>query len=125
MRSLRRRADLHVAGFEADELKRFRPGVFLRLFFSVNREKRVQRKQVQHIRDDQFLVLLLVVQAQFDGRQRFRGQGLASEQRPHPFVHMRPVAQDLFQPGTCQQSAPRPCILLAERVVVGVEQVAK
>lgn len=88
----------------------------------VGRPERVGVQQVLDVGEDQFLVLLLVVEPQFQQGVESRVAGLAGDQRVHGFVHMLAVAQYLGQVRAREQAALRPRMARADGVVVGVEQ---
>jgi len=82
---------------------------------------------MQHVGEDQFLVLLLVVQAE-------RDQGLhgpparfiaVADEVLHGRIHMRAIGMDLGQGRPGQQPALRPRMARAQGFVVGVEKIKK
>lgn len=94
---------------------------------AVNRAQRVGGEVRLDVHAQQFLVLLLVVQTEFD--EAFdRGVGLAVEpveQRLHARVDGPAVTVDLLDGRTRQQAALVARVELADRLVVGVEQHVK
>ena len=79
---------------------------------------------MQDVGEDQFLMLLLVVQAEFDqgrhGRQRGR-LGVFQEAR-HGRRHLRPVGHRLVHAGPGDHAAAGPRVARAGALVVGVEK---
>ena len=115
-----RRTDLHEALREVDERRRPRRARRAVEVVPVRGTQRVRAEGELQVRDDQLLVLLLVVQAEFDA-----GANLvvaAREQRPHGLVHVRPVGVHLLHGRPRQRAALRPRERLADAVVVGVEE---
>ena len=90
----------------------------------VRRQQRVARQGVQDVGEDQFLVLLLVLQPQFEQRRR-RGPGVGAgigDESTQGLIHVRAVGVHLGQPRPRQQAALRPRVARAERFVVGIEE---
>ncbi len=116
-------ADVHVAAGELEPGQWRRRGRrrLRRHGRTHRRPQRVLREQVQQVGEDQLLVLLLVVQPQFD--QRAGGVGDAAAQEvAHRVIDVRPVGEHLAQRRARQQATARPLVARADRVVVRVEQ---
>ena len=112
-RSLRRRMRRHASAIRGCRFRHSR---------AVRGLERIEREQVLQVREDQFLMLLLVVQAELDEIERFHRQRAAGEQRAHALVHVRAVAQHLVETRAREHPALRPRILLADAVVIRVEE---
>jgi hypothetical protein len=81
---------------------------------------------VLEVRQNQFLVLLLVMKAQFDDRgERRRQRHIVSEQSEHLLVHVRAVAVNLADRRPGQETAARPGKAVADGVVVRVKKKAE
>ena len=102
------------------ELQRPTPARFAVEIFTVGGFQRIEPQVVLEIGEHQFLVLLLMVQAQFDAPPDF--VVIAVQQARHRGVHVRPVVVNLAYRGPRQETAPGPRIRVADAVVVGVEQ---
>jgi hypothetical protein len=76
---------------------------------------------VLDVGEQQFLMLLFVLQAELDQRVD-RWVVRRGEQRRHALVDLRTIGLDLGQAGTRDEAALRPRMLLAHLVVVAVEQ---
>ncbi|MCY1362233.1 hypothetical protein D9M69_489380 [compost metagenome] len=118
-------ADLDHAAVEADPVgRRARVGDHrLGQLRRKGRPQRILREQVQDVGQQQFLVLLLMLQAERDQRSLRVGLG-AAKQRHHRLVHGLAVGQHLVQRRARQQSALRARMARADCFVIGVEQVA-
>lgn len=118
-------ADLHWAAAEVGPAGRVgrvtdgrgRPGG------GIGRAQRVLREQVQHVGQQQLLVLLFVVQAQRD-EPPDRLRNAARQQALHGRVHMGAVGEHLVQRGPRQHAPARPRVAGADGLVVRIEQVA-
>jgi hypothetical protein len=79
---------------------------------------------VQHIGQQQLLVLLFVLQTQFkQGADVGQAGRLGLLQKPqHTLLHRRAIGLDLGQRWPCQQTPLRARVLLAHRLVVAVEK---
>lgn len=88
------------------------------------RQQRIARERMQHVRDDQLLMLLFVMQPECNlGRQQVEQRGICRGDRvQHGRVDMTPVRMHVGQRGTRQKAALFPRLARAERFVVGVEQ---
>ena len=88
----------------------------------VGRQQRILREQVQDVGQQQLLMLLFMLQAERHDRAQLRVAGMGAQQRLNALVNVAPVLQYLAQRGARQQAATRSRVLVADRVVVGVEQ---
>ncbi|ANX05012.1 hypothetical protein PG2T_13070 [Immundisolibacter cernigliae] len=81
---------------------------------------------VLHVHQQQFLVLLLVVEAQFQQRRQARPARWVQrvQQGCQVPIHMRPVGEHFVGGGPGQQAAPRARVKWPDLVVVGIEQIA-
>ncbi len=83
--------------------------------------QRVLREQVQNIREQQFLVLLFVVAAEFDqfgdGRRK-----IVLHQRSHRAIDMLAIRVNRIQSGTRDHAASGARLTGADALVIGVEQ---
>src|SRR6202171_4250196 len=70
-------------------------------------------------------MLLLVIQAQFDQRVDARRQYALAHELGHRRIDVRTRGANFLQRWSRQQSAPGAGMLLADTVVVGIEQHAK
>ena len=70
------------------------------------------------VHEQQFLVLLLMVQAEFDGREQ--GRRGPVDDIEHAGIHGVTVVVHLVQRGTCDQAAPWPRVLPPDAVVIAV-----
>ena len=77
------------------------------------------------IGQDQFLVLLLVVQSQLDQESQLTVAALLIEQHQQMRIHMVTVSEYFSQRRSRQQATLGPWVHVASRVVIGVEQVMK
>jgi hypothetical protein len=82
------------------------------------------------VSDQQLLVLLLVVQAEF--QQLFEGFAISriqvghrTDQRLHALIHVLSVPQHFSQCRPADQAALMPWVLAADSVVIAVEEHAK
>ena len=94
---------------------------------TVGRAQRIQRQQVLDVGEQQFLVLLLVVQPERDARHDVSASRCGSsrgDQLAHVLVHVRAVAVDVVHRRARQHAAQRPRKEGSDRLVVGVEQIA-
>ncbi len=89
----------------------------------VHRCECVRREQVFHVHQEQFLVLLLVMAAQFDQSPRRLVQPSGLEETRHRVLHVLPVACDVSDPRAGHQPALWARVPRADGLVVGVEQV--
>ena len=92
----------------------------------VGGQHRVARQRMQDVGEQQFLVLLFVIQPQ--GDDRLDGGPLAAaflEQRDHRLVDMLAIRMHLVHRGPREQAALRARMARAERLVVRVEKVMK
>ena len=77
---------------------------------------------MQHIGQQQFLVLLFMLQADLQqGGQVGVNLGIA-QQHGHTFIDRRAIAQHLGQAGACDQAALRTRVLLAHALVAAVDE---
>ena len=90
----------------------------------IGRLQRVLRQQVLQVGEDQLLVLLLMVEAEFQQRQHLRRLLRTGEPAAHGPVHPAPVVQHVGQGGPGQQATLGPRVPGPGRLVVGVEEVA-
>ena len=59
----------------------------------------IAREQMLEIREDELLMLLLVMQSQLNQPGNFRGQSLLGEQGEHGLVDVMAILEDILQPG--------------------------
>src|SRR5260221_9086504 len=88
----------------------------------VGRLQRIAREQMLRIREDELLVLLLVMQAQFDQGAGLCGKAVGGEQAEQGLVHMTAIREHFFETRARQEAPLRPRVAIADAVVVGVEQ---
>jgi hypothetical protein len=72
--------------------------------------------------EDEFLVLLLVLQAQLDQAQGFGREFFACDRVVEALVDLGAIVEDLGERGPRQQAALRPWMHRAHALVVAVEQ---
>ena len=85
--------------------------------------QRIPRERVEHVGHQQFLMLLLVMEAKFDQTQRIFRR--ARQQSQHGIVDMGSIFGDAGRFRARQQAAHRPRVTRAHRLVVRVEQETK
>src|SRR3954465_2151571 len=90
--------------------------------FLVGRLQRILREGVQNIREDQFLVLLLVIDSQFDKCCSFWVNAVG-QKIEHRFISMPSIGGDLVGGRPRQQSTLRTRVPLANSFIVGIEEV--
>ena len=83
--------------------------------------QRAGPERVLDVGENQFLMLLLVVEAEFNQREHFVA-GMV-QQRKHGGVDMRPIGVHPLQAGARHQPARSAIGMRTELLVVGVEQV--
>ena len=91
----------------------------------IGRQQRVLRQQVLDIGQHQFLVLLLVLQTQFEqiGQLRARSRtGIGLQQTDHARIDILPVGAHLKHAGPGQQAALGARMARADAVVIRIEQ---
>ena len=113
-----------VIGMPAQRLGR---GARQRPVPGVGRVLRVERQRMLDVGQQQFLVLLLMVQAQVDELRQFRALGIPGPGNDvkHARIDLRPVGQHFIERRAADQAPLRARILVAHAVVVAVEQDAK
>src|SRR5260221_5770070 len=74
------------------------------------------------VREDELLVLLLVMQAQFDQPVGLRGKAVGGEQAEYGLVHMTAIREHFFETRARQEAPVRTRVAIADAVVGGVEQ---
>ncbi len=89
-----------------------------------SRQQRIAREQVFDVGEQQFLVLLLVVQSECQYACELRGEALL-QKLEHSLVDPFPVSEYLLHGRARQQSAARAGVHRAYGVVIGVEEIAK
>jgi hypothetical protein len=89
----------------------------------VCRAEWIAPEHVLDVREQQLLVLLLVVQPEGHQRSELRVLGGAHEYRRHCGVHVGPPVEDLGDRRPREQPPSRPRVHLAHGVVIRVEQV--
>ena len=90
----------------------------------VRRPHRIEGEKVLHVHEQQLLVLLLMVEAEIDQvEQRWAERSI--EKVVHGGVDVAPVLGDFVERRTGQQSADRARVPGADRIVVGIEEVAE
>ena len=118
-------ADLaHAAGI-VDPVERRRAACRRGAIGLVGRVDAVLREQVQDIHQDQFLMLLLVVQAEHDQRRSLGPDGCrrGGDEAFHRRVDMGAIGGNVGRRGARQHAALRPRMPVADGVVIGIEQV--
>ena len=88
----------------------------------VRRIQRALRQQVLDVGEDQFLVLLLVLQAEFEQRRQFLVVGVLGQQARDAAVDVGAVGAHFGHRRARQQPALGARMAVADAVVVGVEQ---
>ena len=93
----------------------------------VGRQQGVARQRVQDVGEDQLLMLLLVIQTEFDQRRGDFPHGSvgSGDQRQHGDIDVLAQGMYLTQRGTGQQAALRPGMPRTQRLVVGIEQLSE
>jgi hypothetical protein len=89
---------------------------------AISRAQRVQREQAENIRHQQFLMLLLVIDADLDKPRDLRG--IAQSDRKHlsqPSIDMPAIGMDFIGARPRQQSAMLARLPLALRLIIGIE----
>ena len=74
------------------------------------------------VRQDQFLVLALVLDSELDDARIQPGRRIGTEQPENPVIDVSPVFEHLVERRSGQQTALGAGVLIADRVVVGIEQ---
>ena len=87
----------------------------------VRRMERIAREDVLDVGEDQLLVLLLVVEAELDDGEQLR-IGAGGQQSFHAEVDVAAITEHLLKPGPGQHAAALARELLADGVVVGIEE---
>src|SRR5258706_6938599 len=90
----------------------------------VGRLQRRLAEKVQHIHQQQFLVLLLMRQSQIQQRLGF-GRQAGPEERADVIVNVLPVSQNLAERRAGKKPPPRPRLTRTNRLVIRIEQVAE
>ncbi len=88
-----------------------------------DRRQRIAGKDVLDIGQQQFLVLLFMVQSEFDRRTNISRIVSRTEQFSDLVINMSPESANILNQRPRQQTAPGPWMHLARRVVIGIEQV--
>ena len=94
------------------------------LLFPVGRGKRIARQDVFDVHQQQFLMLLLVIEPQFEQPCDFRKHGVVSvvNEFENGVVDVGAIVQHLVEAWPCQQAALGSFVLWSDRIVVGIEQ---
>ncbi len=117
-------ADLRDAFAPAQEFQRHGFGGARRSrVLAEYRVQRIEREQVLDVGQQQFLVLLLVVEAEFQQRRTFRVAVITFEQSIHSLVNARAIIEHFRKRGPRQQAPLRARMHRADRLVIGIEQV--
>ncbi len=89
--------------------------------------QRIAGEQVLDVGEQQFLVLLFVMNPERGAGSDLFCIGVVwrFEQHAHVLIHIVPVFPDLFQRGPGQQAALKPRVELAHAFVVGIEKEAE
>src|SRR5579859_3683487 len=121
--------------FSADLIKAFRIELRLLLRCAVGRRRRggglirgmerIAPESVLDIGDEQFLVLLLMVQAKRHQLLHLGSHGAGLKQLKHVLIDMGAIFADLFQRRARESVAQRLFRLLSHGVVIGVKKIAK
>jgi hypothetical protein len=119
-----RMADLAAAAFEPHPAQRSNQTLLAQhKIGAIRRRQRVERQQMQEIREDQLLVLLFVLQAKLDEVERAQRQAsAASQQCFQARVDLRAIAAHLVHRWTREQAPLRSRMAAADGVVVRVEE---
>jgi hypothetical protein len=118
-------SDLDEAGLVAVPAQR-RSGALRALGrLDVGGIQRTARKEVLQVGEDQLLMLLLVVEAEFEQERVLFGQRVSLEERVDAGVDVRAERADFLEARTGEQSARGPRPRGPDRDVVGVEQRAE
>ncbi len=123
MRRPRRGTDLADLLIALQPAQRGRRRVLRRQVDAIGRAQWIAPERVLDVGEQQLLVLLLVLQAQFQDLQGLRRQRAGLQLRQHAGFDLVPVLQHLRQRGPRQQAAMRPRMRRADALVVTVEQV--
>ena len=115
-----RRADLREASRKLYERRGPRAASSVVQVVAIGRAQRIRAQGVLEVGDDQLLMLLFVVQPQFDPRPH--GFVATPKQRHHRRVHVLAVGVHLLDGRPRQRPAPGAWERLADAVVVGVEE---
>ncbi|CAM8770751.1 hypothetical protein NCM_01976 [Burkholderia pseudomallei] len=96
-----------------------------RIVAAVRGQQRIERERMQDVRQDQFLVLLLVMQAERDLRldRDQRRQIGGAQQLEQRVVDVTPIAPHVILRRPRQHSALRPRMPRAERFVIRIEEI--
>jgi hypothetical protein len=87
----------------------------------IRRSQRALAEQVLDVRQDELLMLLLVLDPELDDAQRAQLQRTRGQQLRQPLRHHVPILVHLFERGPGQQTALGARDAGSERVVVRVE----
>jgi hypothetical protein len=93
----------------------------------IGRQQRVDREDVLDVHQDQFLMLLFVLQAQFDegrGLMPHRRAGLINQPQ-HRRADMVAIGADRIDRRARQKPAFRPWVAWPGRLVIGIEQISE
>lgn len=127
-KALPRMPDLYQAALVLHPARRCRgiPGIPIACACAcgpVERPRWMARQQVLDVREHQFLVLLFVLQPQFD--QCMPARAPFCEKRLHGSIHGISIAHHGIKIGPREQAALGPGVPLAHAVVIGIEQYAE
>jgi len=117
-------AHLEHALVEGEPAKRLRLHRRDRPALRIRGVRRVERQHVLDVGEQQLLVLLFVMQAERDEVFQLALVRLR-QQREHAFIDVRAIAFHRFQRRPRDEAALRPRMLLADALVVAVEEHAK
>ena len=87
----------------------------------VGRTQRVLREQVQNVSEQQFLMLLLVIAAEFD-QLGDRGAKIILHERRHRAVDVVTIGDDRLEGRACDHASSRTRLTGADALVIGVEE---
>ncbi len=91
----------------------------------IRRPQRTLRQQMLHVAEDQLLMLLLVLQPEFDDFEGLGGGRGTRDPRVDGSIDVAAIVTHAIERGAREQPASRPWVLLADRVVVRVEEHAE
>src|SRR5258706_4037629 len=114
--------DFAQAFLERDPLRLARAYRRQRPLLLIRRLQRIAREQMLHIREDELLVLLLMVQTQLDQPTGLRGKVPGGKQAEQGLVHVTAIREYFFEIRARQQPPFRTRVAIADTVVVGIEQ---
>src|SRR5262249_50643895 len=94
----------------------------LRRSLGVDRANGIERERVLDVSQNQFLVLLLVMQAKLD--ERNDAGPLFVEQAQHGIINIVSVVGDLRDPRSCDHAAGGTRMPRTDGLVIGIEEIA-